>query len=142
MPDITTPEILRDTLLKLLNVDRSLLGTYTLASGKTTPAIIIIDSGQILNSDRKIVGLECAIRRTPSSVPQYLYGGLVREYIEWQIHLLQWAGGKHTLREADSVICRKFMGTRSLLIEIPNNLNILEQKSLKIPVRTISASVL
>jgi hypothetical protein len=107
------------------------IGTYALTGGATTPAIIVLDSGDVV-SDRTVTGLEVVIRRTPISDDGKPTFDAVRAAKVWQIFLVQW-NGNYTLEAAKDKLRRKFPNTRAVPIKVEKGSGIREQISVRIP---------
>ncbi|MBW4421782.1 MAG: hypothetical protein KME13_21610 [Myxacorys californica WJT36-NPBG1] len=119
---------LRTQIQELLVDD---VGTYALTGGVTTPAVIVLDSGDVL-SDRTVTGLEVVIRRNPISDEGKATFDAVRAAKMWQVFLVQW-GGNYTLEAAKDKLRRKFPNTRAVTVKVEKGSGVREQVSVKIP---------
>ncbi|WP_348230640.1 hypothetical protein [Trichocoleus desertorum] len=122
---------LREELETLLVAE---LGTYKLPNNTTTPAIYVLDTGGNVPTDWKANGLECIIRRSPTSrnTNGSTFDG-TRFNKNWQIYLLQRDTGPHTLEAAVSRIERYFSGVRSFALPVAEQRGVKEQYSVRIP---------
>jgi hypothetical protein len=116
------------TQIQELLVDE--LGTYALTGGVTTPAIMALNSGDVV-SDRAVTGLEVVIRRTPISDDGKPTFDAVRAAKVWQVFLVQW-GGNYTLESAKDKLRRKFPNTRMIPIKVEKGSGIREQISVRV----------
>jgi hypothetical protein len=107
------------------------IGTYALTGGTTTPAVIVLDSGDVV-SDRTVTGLEVVIRRSPISDDGKPTFDAVRAAKVWQVFLVQW-NGNYTLEAAKDKLRRKFPNTRAVPIKVEKGSGIREQVSVRIP---------
>ncbi|MBW4422486.1 MAG: hypothetical protein KME13_25290 [Myxacorys californica WJT36-NPBG1] len=107
------------------------VGTYALTGGTTTPAVIVLDSGDVV-SDRTVTGLEVVIRRSPISDEGKATFDSVRAVKMWQIFLVQW-GDHYTLEAAKDKLRRKFPNTRAIPIKVEKGSGVREQVSVRIP---------
>ena len=121
---------LREAIETLL-VDE--LGTYKLPDRTNIPAVYVLDTGGSVPVDWKATGLECIIRRSPSSrnTNGSTFDG-TRFNKNWQIYLLQW-DGPHTLEAAVTRIERYFSGVRSFGVPVGEQRGVKEQYSVRIP---------
>lgn len=121
---------LRDAIATVL-VDQ--LGTYKLPNHTTIPAIYVLDTGGSIPADWSVSGLECIIRRSPTSrsTSGSTFDG-TRFNKNWQLYLLQWDGA-HTLEAAVSLIERRFYNVRSFSLGVAENRGVKEQYSIRIP---------
>jgi hypothetical protein len=107
------------------------VGTYALTGGVTTPAVIVLDSADVV-SDRTVTGLEVVIRRSPISDEGKPTFDSVRAAKVWQIFLVQW-GGAYTLESAKDKLRRKFPNTRAMTVKVEKGSGVREQVSIRIP---------
>jgi hypothetical protein len=123
-------EELRDKL-KILLAEQ--LGVYKLPNNTTTPAIYVLDTGRSIPPDWKASGLECIVRRSPTSrsTKNSTFDGRCHNK-NWQLFLLQW-DGPHTLEEAVSRIERYFADVRSFSLGVAEQRGVKEQYSVRIP---------
>nr|WP_290224230.1 hypothetical protein [Trichocoleus desertorum] len=121
---------LREAIATLLVAE---LGAYKLPNNTTTPALFVLDTGGNVPSDWKATGLECIIRRSPTSrnTAGSTFDG-TRFNKNWQLYLLQW-DGPHTLEAAVSRIERYFSGVRSFSLGVGEQRGVKEQYSIRIP---------
>jgi hypothetical protein len=122
---------LREAIETLLVAE---LGTYKLPNHTTIPAIYVLDTGGTIPADWTVTGLECIIRRSPSSrnTNGSTFDG-TRFNKNWQLYLLQRDTGPHTLEAAVSRIERYFSGVRSFALPVAEQRGVKEQYSVRIP---------
>lgn len=119
---------LRAQIQELLADD---VGTYALTGGVTTPAVMVLDSGDVV-SDRTVTGLEVVIRRNPISDEGKATFDSVRAVKMWQVFLVQW-GGNYTLESAKDKLRRKFPNIRAVTVKVEKGSGVREQISVRIP---------
>lgn len=120
-----TPQELRDSLRTLLSAE---LGTYTLKSGNTTPAIAILNAGSLQTSVSKKEGVEVIISVTNARYPKPVYGG-VRSDERWAVHVLQYqpqTGQPQKIRQALDKIQQQYPLVQVLSMVVDGNANVLE----------------
>lgn len=108
------------------------IGTYTLPSGAIVPAIAVLASGQPLNDNRMVSGLEVIIKRSPTSGQARMTFDSVNRVNYWTVYLVQWKGGSYNIDEARRKLEEKFPGSNSILIGVIKNLECLEQAQVRI----------
>lgn len=124
---------LKESFLAILEDE---LGTYQLDQGDCgkVPSLTILDSGQMLPSDRKVSGLEVVIRRIPSHEATPIYGGAWDKKI-WTIHLIQRKVEKGELPMLDHALQKVFQSypqAKATVLGVEKNFNIREQVKLTI----------
>ena len=122
-----TPEKFRDSIKNLLNSE---LGFYTLPNGITTPAILLIQPGQ-LAPNNNCSGLEVIINYQCDRSTKTAFGS-IDVVNEWTVFLVQW-DGPLTMLEAEEKILRQYLNARSRPQPVPENKGCLSQCVVKIP---------
>lgn len=97
---------LRDAINTLLTDSPSLLGTYTLPNGSTTPAIYVVGR-QSVPAEWKAVGLEATIREFPKRLPSAMVG-MARVLQQWEVVMVQYTPSSTTLSDAIDRMVRRF----------------------------------
>ena len=97
---------LRDAINTLLTDSPSLLGTYTLPNGSTTPAIYTVGR-QSVPAEWKVTGLEATIREFPKRLPSAMVG-MVRVLQQWEVVMVQYTPSSTTLSDAIDRMVRRF----------------------------------
>ena len=109
----------------------SLLGTYTLLSGTTQPAIYVVNNAMTdPPRDWKVAGLECLVHKHPRSAPVAAFSSVVDKR-DWIVELVQHDQNSST-ETAKELIFQKFLRCKvqSFLHQTEET---LEQITLRIP---------
>lgn len=120
-----TPQELRDSLRTLLSAE---LGTYTLKSGNTTPAIAILNAGGLQPTVSKKEGVEVVISVTNPRYPKPVYGGVQHDE-RWNVHVIQYQpaqGQQQKIRQALDKIQQRYPRMQSMAMAVDGNANVLE----------------
>lgn len=106
------------------------LGTYTLANGMTTPAIVVRDPGQGMAAGTTVSGLEVVISSVPElqQEAQYTSSPLVQT---WNVFLIDWGGGD--LEGAAAWVQSGFPGTTAVILAVTEEIGPVRQMQLRIP---------
>lgn len=97
----------------------SLIGTYTLANGSTTPAISVRGSGESLPAGTRVTGMEVVILRDPEAVPiaGYKQG---HAFNRWTVYLVDW-DSTSSLQEAAGKLIWAYPGSNAVGITVPQS---------------------
>jgi len=120
-----TPQELRDSLRTLLTAE---LGTYTLKSGSTTPAIAILNAGGLQTSVSKKEGVEVLISVTNPRYPKAVYSG-VQSDERWNVSVIQYqppTGQSQKIRQVLDKIQQRYPRMQSMAMSVDGNANVLE----------------
>lgn len=118
---------LRTSLQTLLG---SLVGTYTLANGMTTPAVSVRNTGEAMPPGTSVTGLEVIVIRDPElePVPAYRQQEAFRR---WTVYLVDWSNTGGTSRAAGNILI-EYPGTTVTDVVVPEGLGPQSQKRLVI----------
>jgi hypothetical protein len=105
---------LRTAIQSTLN---SVLGTYTLANGATTPAISVRAPGESLPAGTTVSGLEVVIVREPELVPVRQYKN-EQAFSRWTLYLVDWAG-TNSLQDVAGDLLWAYPGSNAVSINVP-----------------------
>jgi hypothetical protein len=115
-------------IIKTLLADE--LGTYTLSKGGTSPAIYILATGDSIPAEWKVSGLECIIRKQPTSRnSKTTFDGVLR-HKNWQLYLCQWQGS-NTLDAAIAKLENRFPSLKTFVVSVSEVGEIKEQVSVR-----------
>jgi hypothetical protein len=97
----------------------SLIGTYTLANGSTTPAISVRGSGESLPAGTTVTGMEVVILRDPElqAIPSYQKGQAINR---WTLYLVDW-DMTASLQEAAGKLIWAWPGSNAVSINVPQS---------------------
>jgi hypothetical protein len=107
-----------------------LLGTYTLANGATTDALVVRDPGQGLAAGTTVSGLEVVISSVPEleEQAQYRYAPFLQV---WNVFVQDWGGGD--LEEAVATLQSAFPGSSAVLLAVLEDQGPKRQAQLRLP---------
>jgi hypothetical protein len=107
-----------------------LLGTYTLANGATTDALVVRDPGQGLVAGTTVSGLEVVISSVPEleEQAQYRYAPFLQV---WNVFVQDWGGGD--LEEAVATLQSAFPGSSAVLLAVLEDQGPKRQAQLRLP---------
>ena len=101
---------LRDTIVTLLSASPNLIGSYTLPSGTTIPAIYVVGQKSV-PTEWKATGLEVIIRQYPELLPEAGVG-IVSVLQQWEVMVVQYnPDGKEIATAMDRMV-RRFPDAR------------------------------
>lgn len=95
----------------------SVLGTYFLANGATTPAIAVRGWGESLPPGTKVTGVECVIIRDPEPEELRQYKEQVA-FHRWTLFLVDWSGTA-SLQEVAGRVLWAWPGSNATPIQVP-----------------------
>jgi hypothetical protein len=106
------------------------LGTYTLANGSTTPALVVRDPGAGMGASTSVSGLEVVISSVPEleQQPQYTSSPFLQT---WNVFLLDWGGAD--LEGAAALVQAGFPGTTAQILAVIEDVGPKRQTQLRIP---------
>lgn len=107
-----------------------LLGTYTLANGATTAALVVRDPGQGLAAGTTVSGLEVVISSVPDleEQPQYRLAPFRQV---WNVFVQDWGGGD--LEEAVATLQSGFPGATAVLLAVLEDQGPKRQAQVRLP---------
>jgi len=106
------------------------LGTYTLANGSSTPALVVRDPGEGLPAGLTVTGLEVVISSVPDLEAQQQYRN--SPFLEtWNVFLIDWGGGD--IAGATTLVQSLFAGTTALILAVTEGIGPRRQSQLRIP---------
>lgn len=108
----------------------SLLGTYTLGNGSTTPACSVRGYGESLPGKTTVSGLECIILREPDLKEQLQYANVEATRI-WSVFLIDW-GGTGVINRAAGKLIYTFPGASAENVSVLEGLGPKAQKRVRI----------
>ena len=95
----------------------SVLGTYTLANGATTPAISVLAPGESLSPGTTVSGLEVVIAREPDPVPVRQYRN-AQAFGRWTLYLSDWDGNT-SLQDVVGLLLWAYPGSSTQTVNVP-----------------------
>ena len=105
---------LRTAIQSTLN---SVLGTYTLANGATTPALSVRAPGESLPPGTTVSGLEVVIVREPELVAVRQYKNELA-FSRWTLYLVDWDGA-NSLQDVAGDLLWAYPGSNAVSINVP-----------------------
>jgi hypothetical protein len=106
------------------------LGTYTLANGSSTPALVVRDPGGGLPAGLTATGLEVVISSVPDLEAQQQYRN--SPFLEtWNVFLIDWGGGD--IAGATTLVQSLFAGTTAVILAVTEGIGPRRQTQLRIP---------
>jgi len=106
------------------------LGTYTLANGSTTPALVVRDPGEGMGASTSVSGLEVVISSVPELEQQAQYTS--SPFLQtWNVFLLDWGGGD--IEGAAALVQAGFPGTTAQILALVEDVGPKRQTQLRIP---------
>lgn len=106
------------------------LGTYTLANGSTTPAMVVRDPGEGMGASTSVSGLEVVISSVPELEQQAQYTS--SPFLQtWNVFLLDWGGGD--IEGAAALVQAGFPGTTAQILAVIEDVGPKRQTQLRIP---------
>jgi hypothetical protein len=106
------------------------LGTYTLANGSTTPALVVRDPGAGMGASTSVSGLEVVISSVPELEQQAQYTS--SPFLQtWNVFLLDWGGAD--LEGAAALVQAGFPGTTAQILAVIEDVGPKRQTQLRIP---------
>lgn len=97
---------LRETITELLSASPNLIGTYTLPSNSTLPAVYVVGR-QSVPSEWKVKGLEVTIEEFASVSPRAMVGK-VQNNKQWTVILVDYTTNSSALAQAAERMARRF----------------------------------
>lgn len=107
----------RDLRIQLEVTLSSVLGTYRLANGATTPAIAVRAWGESLPPGTTVEGLECLIIRDPEPVELRQYQQQVA-FHRWTLFLVDWSGDA-PLQDVAGRLLWAYPGSNAVTVVVP-----------------------
>lgn len=107
----------RDLRLQLEVTLASVLGTYRLSNGATTPAIAVRAWGESLPPGTTVEGLECLIIRDPEPVELTQYQHQVA-FHRWTLFLVDWSG-EAQLQDVAGRLLWAYPGSNAVTVTVP-----------------------
>lgn len=107
----------RDLRLQLEVTLASVLGTYRLSNGATTPAIAVRAWGESLPPGTTVEGLECLIIRDPEPVELTQYQQQVA-FHRWTLFLVDWSG-EAQLQDVAGRLLWAYPGSNAVTVTVP-----------------------
>lgn len=98
----------------------SLIGTYRLANGSTTPAISVRGNGDSLPAGTTVTGMEVVILREPEElrpIASYQRGQAINR---WTLYLVDW-DATASLQEAAGRLIWAWPGSNAVSIRVPQS---------------------
>ena len=106
------------------------LGTYTLANGSSTSALVVRDPGAGLPAGLTVTGLEVVISSVPDLEAQQQYRN--SPFLEtWNVFLIDWGGGD--IAGATTLVQSLFAGTTAVILAVTEGIGPRRQTQLRIP---------
>jgi hypothetical protein len=105
---------LRTAIQATLN---SVLGTYTLANGATTPALSVRAPGESLPAGTTVTGLEVVIVREPELLPVRQYKN-EQALSRWTLYLVDWSANA-SLQDIAGDLLWAYPGSNAVSINVP-----------------------
>ena len=106
------------------------LGTYTLANGSTTPAMVVRDPGEGMGASTSVSGLEVVISSVPELEQQAQYTS--SPFLQtWNVFLLDWGSGD--IEGAAALVQAGFPGTTAQILAVVEDVGPKRQTQLRIP---------
>lgn len=103
----------------------SLLGTYSLGNGSTTPAMSVRSMGESMPGSTKVTGLEAILIRDPELFEASVYKE-AQAIRRWTVMLIDWGGGN--LQAAAGRLIYEFPGSTSRDVVLPEGVGPRSQK--------------
>ena len=107
----------KDLRVQLATTLSSVLGTYRLANGATTPAIAVRAWGESLPPGTTVTGVECIIIRDPDPIEVQQYQKQTA-FHRWTLFLVQWSGTA-SLQDVAGRILWAYPGSNAVLVQVP-----------------------
>lgn len=107
----------KDLRVQLETTLSTVLGTYYLANGATTPAIAVRGWGEGLPPGTRVVGLECLIIRDPEPVELVQYQKQ-KAFDRWTLFLVDWSGAV-PLQEICGRLLWAWPGSNAVPVQVP-----------------------
>jgi hypothetical protein len=108
---------IRDLRIQLETTLTSVLGTYRLPNGATTPAIAVRAWGESLPAGTVVEGLEVVIIRDPEMVELIQYQRAVA-FHRWTLFLVDWTGDT-SLQEIAGKLLWAYPGSNAVTVTVP-----------------------
>lgn len=108
---------IRDLRIQLETTLTSVLGTYRLPNGATTPAIAVRAWGESLPAGTVVEGLEVVIIRDPEMVEITQYRRQVA-FHRWTLFLVDWTGDT-SLQEVAGKLLWAYPGSNAVTVTVP-----------------------
>jgi hypothetical protein len=108
---------IRDLRIQLETTLASVLGTYRLPNGATTPAIAVRAWGESLPAGTVVEGLEVVVIRDPEMVELIQYRRAVA-FHRWTLFLVDWTGDT-SLQEVAGKLLWAYPGSNAVTVTVP-----------------------